>query len=88
MIFFHEFKSSLTEYPSACSPEAPGEKLQYFQILNANGEALELFEHNIYQDDNDWFRFTTNQLKDSQFWYWAKTNPDDEYGYIAAKIGM
>ena len=77
---------NISEYPNACSIEERDDELSFFQILGPNGTALDdpRVSDCVF---NCSFEFSQNEFKDSQFWYLAKTNTNDEYGYIASKIG-
>lgn len=39
-----------------------------------------------YASGDDFWMFTTNEFKDSQYWFWQREDPSSEYGYIASKL--
>ena len=69
--------SIFVEYPSACTPEAYEEDIDYFQIIDGTNKALELIDDNLV--------FSVNEKKETQFWYFHLANPGDEYGLILGK---
>ena len=70
------------EHPSACSAEDTDESISYFQIQDANGNALDATREVPSSSSN--VMFTQNEFKDSQFWYLNKI-PETEYGFIGSK---
>ena len=70
------------EHPSACSAEETDESISYFQIQDANGNALDATREGPSSSSD--VMFTQNEFKDSQFWYLSKI-PGTEYGFIGSK---
>ena len=90
IIFFST--STFIEYVDACSQKVEDKSVTYFQIKDASDNVLELNKNSDLSplpDDREknekTLKFSPNEYKDSQFWYWHQ-QPNSDYGYIGSKL--
>ena len=82
----------ILEYVNACSQKVEDKSVTYFQIKDASDNVLELNKNSDLSplpDDREknekTLKFSPNEYKDSQFWYWHQ-QPNSDYGYIGSKL--
>ena len=73
----------LLEYQNGCSIHNQEENIMYFQIEDPGGKVLDITRNTNNEKHVTSFKFSQNEYKDSQIWYWHKYFGD--YGYIGPK---